>query len=60
MRAILMRAIPRMVARLLVAAFPWIAIASLPLAVPAHLTGQKRARSLSSIRFRAKRKDFNQ
>ena len=36
-----MRAIPRMVARLLVAALPWIAIASLPVQMPAHLTAEQ-------------------
>jgi hypothetical protein len=41
MRAILMRAIPRMVARLLVAALPWIAVASLPMQMPGHLTAEQ-------------------
>ena len=36
-----MREIPRMVARLLVAALPWIAIASLPMQMPAHLTAEQ-------------------
>lgn len=36
-----MRAIPRMVSRLLVAALPWIAIASLPMQMPAHLTAEQ-------------------
>ncbi len=64
MRAILMRAIPRMVARLLVTALPWIAIASLPMQIPAHLTAIPHTRMDTRAEpvvdtLRAKRKDFN-